>query len=149
MEVRKSKKLSKVLKVVVIAIAALVFIAAVVASIYLYKQNLAIKQDPNTIAQQETAQLVGKVGKLMDLPTDETPSVATVTDKEKLKTQAFFTKSENGDKVLIYTNAKQAILYRPSTNKIVTVMPISFSDSAATTPTVETPAKPATPAATK
>ena len=75
----------------------------------------------------------------MELP-QEVPTVATVSDVSKLKNQAFFANAKNGDKVLIYQNAKKAILYRPSSNKIVEFGPINLgaaqtaSPSAAVTP---------------
>ena len=86
----------------------------------------------NSTAASEAAELkrvVTAVGKLMDLPQDETPVLATVTDREKIKTQAFFARSENGDKVLLYTNLGRAILYRPSTNKIVDVTLINTTNT--------------------
>ena len=67
-------------------------------------------------------------GKLIDLP-NETPTVATVTDSKKLKDQPFFSKVENGDKVLIFTKAKKAILFRPSTNKILDVAPLTITNN--------------------
>ena len=63
----------------------------------------------------------------MTLPTGESPNVATIIDKDKLKDQAFFNNAENGDKVLIYTKAQKAIIYRPSTNKIINVGPITLN----------------------
>lgn len=72
-------------------------------------------------AQAEVDALVMEVGKLLALPTDEKPTVATITDFEKLKEQSFFKNATNGDKVLIYTNAKKAILYRPSEKKVLEV----------------------------
>ena len=71
--------------------------------------------------QQEVENLVKEVGKLIALPEDEDPTVATVTDVEAVKDQPFFSKAQNGDKVLIYTNARKAILYRPSENRILEV----------------------------
>ncbi len=91
------------------------------------------KQQFVSTAESEAAELkkvVIQVGKLMDLPKDETPVLATVTDREKIKTQAFFARSENGDKVLLYTNLGRAILYRPSTNKIVDVTLINTTNTA-------------------
>jgi hypothetical protein len=72
-----------------------------------------------TAGQSPTQQLVSKVGKLVDLPTGETPTIATVNNASKLKSQAFFASAQNGDKVIIYTKAGKGVLYRPSTNKII------------------------------
>lgn len=83
--------------------------------------------NPELIAQDEVKVLTDKLGKLIELPTDENPSVATVLEKDKLKDQPFFTKAENGDKVVIYTKAMKAILFRESANKIIEVAPISLS----------------------
>ncbi|OGK40183.1 hypothetical protein A2954_01565 [Candidatus Roizmanbacteria bacterium RIFCSPLOWO2_01_FULL_37_12] len=69
--------------------------------------------------------LVDLIGKLVLLPQDETPTIATVTDRAQLPNQPFFENAENGDKILVYTNAKKAILYRPSLNKIVEMLPIA------------------------
>jgi len=68
--------------------------------------------------------LISEVGKLMTLPMDEIPTVATVSDLEALKDEEFFVNAKIGDKVLIYNNAKQAILYDPIAKKIVNVAPI-------------------------
>lgn len=57
----------------------------------------------------------------MELPAGEQPTLATVADQEKLKGQDFFSHAQNGDKLLIYPKAKKAILYRPSTGKIIEV----------------------------
>ena len=64
--------------------------------------------------------VVDKAGKLMILP-GETATIATVTDVTKLNGQVFFKNAKNGDKVLIFTAAGKAILYRPGINKIIEV----------------------------
>lgn len=76
--------------------------------------------------QDEVKRLVSEVGKLLDLPTGEDPTVATITDISKLSGQPFFARAKNGDKVLIYTNAKKAILYDPNAKKVIDVAPINL-----------------------
>lgn len=86
-------------------------------------------------AAQEVKKLVAEVGKLIDLPLGENPTIATVLDITKLKDQPFFQKAKNGDKVLIYTNARKAILYDPQTKKIIDVAPLNIgTQSAAASP---------------
>ena len=109
------------------------------AGAYFYLQNNNLKKNPQVLAEQEIQALVDKVSRLIVLPEGEMPTIATVSDPEKLKDQAFFAKAQKGDKVLIYTNAKKAILYSPSTNKIVEVAPINIGTNPATTNTPTTP----------
>jgi hypothetical protein len=92
----------------------------------------AIQNDPQIQASIEIDQLVSQVGQLMTLPSAEQPTVATVTDLSQLQNQPFFTNAQVGDKVLIYSNEKEAILYRPSDNKIIEVAPLNTSDSSST-----------------
>lgn len=96
----------------------------------LRKQVEEIKQNPGAAAQDEVKTLVESVGKLIDLPTTETPTVATITDREKLKDVPFFTKAENSDKVLIYVNARKAFLYRPGSQKLIEVATINLTPRA-------------------
>lgn len=85
---------------------------------------------PNPQVAQNDRQLIAEVGKMIDLPS-ETPTIATVTDTEKLKDQPFFQKAKNGDKVLIYANAKKAYLYSPSLKKILDVAPLNIGSPSA------------------
>lgn len=91
------------------------------------KRQIALLQNPQEAAKFENQKVIDAVGKLITLPTDETPSIATVTDAAKLKSQSFFQNAQNGDKVLIYSQAKKAIIYRPSTNKIIEVGAINLN----------------------
>lgn len=104
------------------------FVLAATSAIYFYVQYNHAKNNPNSITAAQTSQVVSEVGKLMNLPTNETPTIATVSNKGKLANQPFFKNAQNGDKLLIYTNAKEAILYRPSTNKIINVGPIVLNN---------------------
>lgn len=65
------------------------FIMGVVAINYYYQYQL-LKNNPQKVVQQETADLVAAVSKLIVLPDGEEPTVATVSDPEKLKDQPFF-----------------------------------------------------------
>lgn len=116
----KGGLLKKIFQLLIVVVA----VGGVVASCYYFRQYNLLKNNPDFKAQEEVETLVSAVGRLMELPTDESPTIATIADREKLKEQAFFLKSENGDKLLAYTKAMVAILYRPSTNKIINVAPI-------------------------
>jgi hypothetical protein len=69
--------------------------------------------------------VVSRVGQLMLLPTNEQPTLATVTDKTKLADKFLASKAANGDDILIYTKNQMVIIYRPSINKIVAVGAVS------------------------
>ena len=83
------------------------------------KNQLESAKNASGPAQGETQQLVNEVGKLVQLPQGETPTIATVNNATKLQNQAFFKDAQNGDKVLIYSKSGKAVLYRPSTNKVI------------------------------
>lgn len=95
-------------------------------AVYFYRQFAELKANPQKTVQEEITKIIKKVGKLMVLPEGETPTIATVTDPERLADQPFFAKAKVGDKVLIYTNAKKVILYDPVGNIIVEVAPLNI-----------------------
>ena len=103
---------------------ALILVVAVSAAGYFYFK--ARKLETATSSQDDLKNLLDQVSKLIILPQDEQPTIATVTDIEQLKGQAFFANAQIGDKVIIYTTAKKAILFRPSENKIVEVAPLNL-----------------------
>ena len=105
------------LSIVVIA----VIVAGGLGGYYFYHKY---RNRQTSVPVSDVDTLTTAIGKLIILP-NETPTIATVTDIGKLKGQPFFANAQNGDKALIYTQAKKAILYRPSINKIVEVMYIS------------------------
>ncbi len=132
----KKSNLSKLLfSLVVVAL-----IVTSSAAAYFYLQTVKLKRNPQEVAQQEVKNIVAKVSRLILLPEGESPTIATVTDPNLLKDQAFFGKTQKGDQILIYTNAKEAILYRPISNMIINVAPINIGNTQASAPT--------TPAAT-
>ena len=94
--------------------------------------------------QDKNTKIMEDIGRLIKLPEGESPTIATVTDREKLSNQAFFTKAKNGDIVVIYGIAKKAILYDPVSKKIIDVAPLTIHDP---TPTIDTSAATPTPEA--
>lgn len=107
-----------------------IFFLIIIAGIFFLKYQNVQKAvtSPQVPQLEDTKQLVDEVGKLMVLP-KEVPTIATVTDITKLKNQPFFANAKNGDRVLLYTQAKKAILYRPSIKKIIDVEPINFTSN--------------------
>lgn len=118
-----TKKLTIIIAVSAIAIVALAFIP----SYYFYSQYQDLKKNSQETALAEARALTAKISRLIELPGGEEPVLATVSDKTKLKDQEFFTRSENGDKVLIYEKSRKAYLYRPSTNKLIEVTSLSMN----------------------
>jgi hypothetical protein len=113
--------------------AALVLIIILLGtSIYFGYQYYLTTKNPQQVAQAEVARLVTEVGRIVVLPEEETPTIATVSDPEALKSQPFFAGSLKDDKVLIYTKAQKAILYRPSIHKIIQIAPINIGSGTQT-----------------
>lgn len=129
---RKFLEKTILVRVVLAGVALLVLIVGVYFFLQ-YQRDQQLLKNPNLAAQVEAQTLVAKVGRLMDLPEGEQPTIATVSDVTKLQDQSFFKKAKNGDKVLIYTKAQKAILYDPKEDKIVEVTVLALE------PTVEAP----------
>lgn len=119
---------------------ALVLVVALGAAGYFYMQYadaqkalMSAQAKPgSTAAAALDAKVVGMVEKLIELPKDESPTLATVSDKSKLATQSFFKNAQNGDKLLIFVKSKKVILYRPSEDKIIEVGTINVSQATPT-----------------
>lgn len=89
-----------------------------------------LNSNPQIAIQKQTDDLIKQVGALINLPQGEAPTVANVSDAAKAREQSsFFANAQNGDKVLMYVKAGEAILYRPSTNKIILVAPLTFNNN--------------------
>ncbi len=106
-----------------------VTLVALAVATYFYIQFVSAKNNPQKFAEEDAQKLVAEVSKLILLPQGETPTVATVTDPEKLSSQPFFLNAKKGDKVLIFTSARKAVLYDPVENKIIEVAPISIGQT--------------------
>jgi hypothetical protein len=116
------------------------------ATSYLYKKTRLL-QNPDQAAQVEAKKLLGKVGEIVVLPENEIPTIATVADPSALVDQPFFEGAKIGDKVLIFSVAKKAVLYDPVQHKVINIAPFSTETKPTTSPTSSTQ-KPTTTAKT-
>ena len=117
-----------------------------ITSLSYYKKVKKLSANPQQISQEENQKIIDAIGKLVLLPEGEVPTIATVTDPTKLKSQqAFFARAAEGAKVLIYTSALKAIMYRPSENKIIEIAPLVIGSPNST----PAPAPKATPETTE
>jgi hypothetical protein len=85
-----------------------------------------LSQNPAVIYAKKLKSITDIASQQVSLPRDEQPVVATVSDSTKLPKQAFFQEAQNGDKILMYKKHKQAILYRPTTGKVLTEATLDF-----------------------
>ena len=107
---------------IVFTFVTLVAVTAIASSVYLYtkyQSTTALLKKNSSGSEEEILSLVRHIGSFMELPVDEAPTLATVTDTSKLPSIPFFARAMTGDKVLIYQKAAKAILYRPSSKKII------------------------------
>jgi hypothetical protein len=119
---KKSSFTSDKTNMLIIAMGILLLVAVGSIGYLYYHFVLPGKQE---VKSEETL-LRDAVGSKILLP-DESPQIATVTDKTKLADQPFFKKAENGDKILIFTNANRAVLYRPRIKKVIDTTTISLT----------------------
>lgn len=119
---------SKKFLLIALIVALLVSVAYFVFAYAKTRDELTKAQNPEQAAKIEAEDLAKKLSSFVELPKDEAPTLATVNDAEKLKSQVFFAEAQNGDKVLVYTQARKALLYRPSTQKIIEYAPVALSE---------------------
>jgi hypothetical protein len=92
-----------------------------------------VGENSESTPKKTLPEILAKVSMLIVLPQDEEPTMATVSNPEKLKDQAFFANASSGDIVLIYSKTGKAILYNPEQNKIVEVSPINLRENQSAT----------------
>lgn len=77
-----------------------------------------------------TTDTLTAVSALVMLP-DETPAIYSIDNPNLMKvTNNFFSKAEPGDKLLVFPQANQAIIYRPSLDILVNMGAINFDPNA-------------------
>lgn len=84
------------------------------------------------ITEKEAQKVKAEIAKLITTPQEE-PVMALVTNADQLITeQPFYQGVTNGDVLVIYPQARKAILFNPRTNKLVNVGPVNVGAPAAT-----------------
>jgi hypothetical protein len=84
-----------------------------------------VYQNYKTISGDAPENVIAALSRLTDLPQGEVPQVSTVAEIESLKDQPFFKDAQIGDKVVVFNGAKKAYIYRPSTQKIIGIAPLT------------------------
>ena len=93
------------------------------------KEIQRLSDNSTFVTEEEFESILDMVGKHIVLPKDESPTIATVSDVDKLKeTQPFFKNAKNGYRVLVYEKAKKAYLYDPVGDKIVDVGTVNLEN---------------------
>ena len=106
--------------VLVIALTAFVAIFTL-GAIYKHQQ---INNEKN-IKARDTA-LINHLGKILNLP-NEKPIIATVGSDQDFTSTATFRGAKKGDKIIIFVNSNQAVLYRPSSDRVIQITPVKAS----------------------
>ena len=108
---KKDTRRPKLTKKVIIAAVTAVIVIVSVAAYILYFQPTS---------ELTNQQVIDRVQSLSDVPNSEIPTIATIEDAESLAIQdGFYSDAENGDIILVYSQSKRAILYRPDDNTII------------------------------
>lgn len=97
-----------------------------------------LSQNPAVIYAKKVESMTSLVSNQMTVPQDEQPVIATVSNSKKLPKEPFFENAQDGDKILLYKKHKEAILFRPSTGKVITFATLDFKN-VIPTPTLTTP----------
>ncbi len=90
---------------------------------YWYGKSTSSYDYDNLAAHEKIAKerVIAQVSRLMALPEKESPQMYTIGDEQSAAKEAFLKDARRGDVVLVYTGARQAIVYRQSESKIVSV----------------------------
>jgi hypothetical protein len=100
------------------------------------RQATAATENATAADPGEVARVVELVSQHVVLPGSEEPTVATITDTSVLQGQEFFRNAKVGHKVLVYQQARVAILYDPDIDRVINMSQISPTPAAPADDTV-------------
>lgn len=117
-------------KIAIVALVGMVIIFAISAGFFIWQQkNTKTQAAPKKeTAEQTSTRILREVSKIYALPKDEEPSVAAIEDSSKLNGQTFFDQAQDGDYLLVYPDAKLALIYRAQVGQLINVGPISSDE---------------------
>ena len=122
--------------VLIINIILIIALALLGYGYYLKQKELKLLSDPTAkteAVKKAVEDIVAKAGKIALLPKGELPEVLTINDAESaIKQQPSLVGVVNGDNILVYAKASKAVIYSPSRNIIVNVLPIFFQQDKGT-----------------
>lgn len=85
--------------------------------------------DQKARQQEQAENYISEIRNLIEVPQDENPTVASITDVNKMREQyPFFNKAKNGDILIIYST--KAILYDPIKKVIIDTAPVNLTQEA-------------------
>ena len=80
---------------------------------------------PELAGEELAATILSRVSALIQLPSNETPTITNISDAVTAKQQQpFLAAADDGDVLIVYAQAGEALLYRPSTDKLIAVGPV-------------------------
>lgn len=119
-------------------IGVVIILVGLLASVYFYIQSQRVKRElteANAVVPQDIKGIfINEVGKLIQLPTDEEPTIIRINNAKRAKSQPFFLNAKDGDVVLLYKRAKRAILYDPAAKRVVQAGPLQEGSGSASLP---------------
>ena len=121
--VKKNKKY--LVRMTCVGISLILFSALLIVSGALYreKHRKITLSDIYALQQEHVNEILAEISKTVELPKDEKPTIATITNVESLsKEMPFFKKAKNGFKVVVYKD--KAILFDPVNKKVIDVAPV-------------------------
>jgi ATPase subunit of ABC transporter with duplicated ATPase domains len=87
---------------------------------YYYSKYQTLRNESAKTADERNEALIAMINEVYELPKDEKPVVAIVSDEAKFKEEyPVFTTAKLGDALLLFEKAGQAILFRESENRVI------------------------------
>jgi hypothetical protein len=129
----------------IVIIQSVLLVAALGYAFTLQKENTNLRK-PEYLPKLTAERIHKDIRDTVAVPANEVPVVlGTVADPTKLEDQVFYRNALQGDVIVVYTEAKIAVLYRESEKKVINIGPFQTDDTAPTV--LSTPVTTAVPAA--